>query len=128
MIWLSKEQIIFLHSEIIKETGGLNGLRDEGMLDSVLATPFITFDAAEMFPSLCEKVVRLTYGLVRNHPFIDGNKRIGAHSMLVCFALNGIELDYSQEELARIFLSLADGSCSYDNLLQWVTKRLRNKK
>ncbi len=127
MIWLTKEQIIFLHSEIIKETGGINGLRDEGMLDSAITTPFVTFDSVEMFPTLCEKVVRLAYGLVKNHPFVDGNKRIGAHTMLVCFALNGIELDYSQDELAEIFLSLADGSCSYDNLLQWVTEHLMQK-
>ncbi len=124
MIWLSKEQIIYLHSELIKETGGLDGVRDERLIDSAAASPFLTFDSADMFPSIYEKVARLAYGLVCNHPFIDGNKRIGAHVMLVCFALNSIELKYEQNELSEVFLWIADGKCDYNGLLKWVYAHL----
>lgn len=100
MIVLSKEQVIALHSELIGETGGSYILREEGLLDSALNVPFQSFRDIEPFPSLLTKAARLGFGLITNHPFIDGNKRIGAYAMLVFLALNGIELDYTQEELA----------------------------
>ena len=87
---LSKPQILLLHEQLIAETGGSSGLRDEGMLDSALNTPFQTFAGKDVYPSLQQKAARLCFGLVKNHPFVDGNKRIGAHVMLVFLALNGI--------------------------------------
>lgn len=101
MIVLSKEQIIYLHEELIKETGGLQGLKDEGLLDSALAAPFQTFENQELFPSICHKAARLGFGLASNHAFIDGNKRIGAHAMLVFLELNSIHISYTQEELSE---------------------------
>ena len=92
MIRLSKPQILLLHEQLIAETGGSSGLRDEGMLDSALNAPFQTFGGEDVYPSLQQKAARLCFGLVKNHPFVDGNKRIGAHVMLVFLALNGIEL------------------------------------
>lgn len=80
---LTKEQIIMLHSELIRETGGSDGLRDEGLLDSALNAPFQGFGDVDNFPSLQQKGARLGYGLICNHAFIDGNKRIGAHIMLL---------------------------------------------
>ena len=100
MTILSKEQILILHSQLIKATGGIDGLRDEGLLESALNAPFQTFGGTDAFPSLQQKAARLGYGLVKNHPFIDGNKRIGAHVMLVFLALNKIELEYTQDELS----------------------------
>ena len=67
-----------------------------------------------------QKASRLACGLVQNHPFLDGNKRIGAHAMLVFLALNGISLFYTQDELASVFLKIAAGEIDYDDLLQWV--------
>ena len=92
---LTKEQILRLHSELIRETGGSDGLRDEGLLDSALCAPFQGFGGLDTFPSLQQKGARLGYGLICNHAFIDGNKRIGVHAMLVFLALNGIELVYT---------------------------------
>ena len=92
MIRLSKSQILLIHDQLISETGGSSGLRDEGMLDSALNAPFQTFGGEDVYPSLQKKAARLCFGLVKNHPFVDGNKRIGAHAMLVFLALNGIEL------------------------------------
>lgn len=83
MIILSKQQIIDLHTELINETGGIHGLQDEGLLESALAAPFQTYGGYELFPTIYHKAARLGYGLVNNHAFIDGNKRIDAHAMLV---------------------------------------------
>ncbi len=120
MIVVSKQQIIAMHHALIMETGGLDGLRDEGLLESAITAPFQTFDSTELFQSVHQKAARLACGLVQNHPFLDGNKRIGAHAMLVFLALNGISLFYTQDELASVFLKMAAGKIDYDDLLQWV--------
>ncbi|WP_303225933.1 type II toxin-antitoxin system death-on-curing family toxin [uncultured Acidaminococcus sp.] len=120
MIVLSKNQIIKLHSQLIQETGGTDGIRDEGLLESVLAAPFQSFSGTDIYPSLQQKAARLGYGLVKNHAFIDGNKRIGAHVMLVFLALNKIELSYTQDELSDTFFKIASGELSQQDLLHWI--------
>lgn len=79
-----------LHSALISESGGSDGIRDNGLLDSALNTPFQTFAGRDLYPTVPEKAAGLGFGLIRNHPFIDGNKRIGAHAMLVFFKINNI--------------------------------------
>ncbi len=124
MIILSKEQIVSLHKELIEETGGIHGLKDEGMLESALAAPFQTFDGEELYPSIYQKAARLGFGLASNHAFIDGNKRIGAHAMLIFLLLNGIELKYGQEELSDLFLNIADSKAGYPGTLVWIVQHL----
>lgn len=80
----------------------------------------MTFGESDLFTSIQEKAARLCYGLVMNHPFIDGNKRIGAHSIFIFLALNGIELEYSQDELSNVILQLAVGQIKTDDLLEWL--------
>lgn len=92
MIVLSKEQIFLLHKSLIEIYGGTPGVRDEGLLDSALNAPFQSFGGADFFPSIVEKAARLGYGLVKNHPFHDGNKRIGALVMLTMLDLNHLIL------------------------------------
>ena len=122
MICFSKQQLLKMHSDLLAQTGGLDGLRDEGLLESALAAPFQTYDAQELFRSIQEKAARLAYGLIQNHPFIDGNKRIGTHAILVLLALNGIELIYTQDELSDIILKIAASTASYEDLLAWILK------
>ena len=117
---LNKRQILMLHQHLVDETGGSPGLRDEDLLDSALNAPFQTFGDTSAYPSLQQKAARLCYGLVKNHPFIDGNKRIGAHAMLVFLAVNGLELSYTQQELSDIILQIAAGEKEYDDLLVWL--------
>jgi death-on-curing protein len=114
---LSKRQIILLHEHLLRETGGTAGLRDEGLLDSAVSVPFQTFDDNELFPTITEKAARLCFGLVKNHAFVDGNKRIGAHAMLVFLALNNVCLSYTQDELTEIILGVASGEKGYSDLL-----------
>ena len=120
MIRLSKSQVLLLHEQLIAETGGSSGLRDEGILDSALNAPFQTFAGEDIYPSLQQKAARLCFGLVKNHPFVDGNKRIGAHVMLVFLALNGIKLQHTQRELSDIILQLAAGTIQSSDLLYWI--------
>lgn len=117
---LTKDQIILLHAQLIKETGGMDGIRDEGLLDSAILSPFQSFDGKDLYPSVLEKGARLGFGLVQNHAFVDGNKRIGAHAMLVFLALNGFAFSYTQKELTEIILSVASGKKDCDDLLLWL--------
>ena len=117
---LSKRQILLLHRQLIEQTGGSDGIRDEGLLDSAMAAPFQSFDNADAYPSLQQKAARLCCGLVKNHPFIDGNKRIGAHAMLVFLAVNGVELTYTQTQLSDIILQVAADEKDYPDLLDWL--------
>ena len=119
---LSKRQVLLLHEQLLAQTGGLQGIRDEGLLESALEAPFQGFGDTDAYPSLQQKAARLGYGLIKNHPFVDGNKRIGTHVMLVFLALNGVELTYSQKELSDIILAVAAGEKEYEELLAWLLK------
>lgn len=120
MIILTKQQILFMHAELIKEYGGIDGIRDHAILDSALAAPFQEFNGQDLFPSVQHKAARLGYGLIKNHAMMDGNKRIGTHAMLVFLAINGIELKYTQKELYTIILNVASDQSSLDELLSWI--------
>ena len=119
---LTKEQILMLHNELIRETGGSGGLRDEGLLVSALNAPFQGFGDVDSFPSLQQKGARLGYGLICNHAFVDGNKRIGAHAMLLFLSLNGIELEYTQNELSDMILDVAAGNLRFEDMVKWIIK------
>lgn len=120
MIRLTKKQVLMLHTQLIESTGGSDGIRDEGLLDSALESPFQSFGGDELYPSIQAKAARLCYGLVKNHAMVDGNKRIGAHTMLVFLAVNGYELKYTQNELVDLILDVADGKKVYEDLLKWI--------
>lgn len=120
MIKLSKEQVVMLHSHLIKETGGSEGIRDMGLLESALESPFQSYAGEELYPSIQAKAARLCYGLVKNHAMIDGNKRIGAHAMLVFLAINGYELKYTQNELSDLILDVASDKKECEDILYWL--------
>ena len=117
---LSKEDIIALHKDLISAYGGTHGVRDEALLDSAVNAPFQSFGGVDFYPSIEEKAARLGFGLAANHPFHDGNKRIGAHAMLALLLINGIDLDCSSKELSDTFLSIAAGSSDESDLIKWI--------
>lgn len=117
---LSKEQVLMLHTRLIEVTGGSDGIRDEGMLDSALSNPFQAFSGIELYPSIQAKAAQLCFGLVKNHAMIDGNKRLGTHVMLVFLALNGYELTYGQQELTETIIALASGEIGAEEILKWI--------
>ena len=121
MIRLTTKQVISIHSSLIEATGGTDGVRDMGMLESALEAPFQTFDGKDLYPALIQKAARLGQSLISNHPFVDGNKRIGIHTMLVFLAANGVEIECTQKELIDVGLSLADGTMNAEKLLIWLS-------
>lgn len=123
MIWLTMDQLISLHSDISHHANGLDGVRDINLLESALLSPLQSFGGIELFPTVNEKLARLCAGLTQNHPFLDGNKRIGVHSMLVLARLNNITLNYSQQELIDLSLGLASGKIGYDECLMWIKQK-----
>ena len=119
---LSKEQMLLLHSQLIQQTGGSDGVRDYALLESAIEAPFQSFGGDELYPTIQAKAARLGYGLIKNHCMIDVNKRIGTHVMLVFLALNGIELSYTQKELYEVILQVASGELEYEDLLKWILR------
>lgn len=109
-----------LHAQLLEATGGCDGIRDNGLLDSALENPFQSFGSEELYPSIQAKAARLCYGLVKNHAMLDGNKRIGAHAMLVFLAINGYELEYTQKELYCLILDVAGSKKEYGDIFAWI--------
>lgn len=124
MIKLSQDKVLYLHKIIAKETGGDAGIRDEGLLNSALESPFQAFGGVELYPTVEEKAARLGYALIVNHAFLDGNKRIGMYVLLVFLRVNGVRFRPSVAEVARVGLAVAAGEMGYDALLAWI---LENK-
>lgn len=105
---------------IVEQTGGEDDVRDIGLLESALEACYATFDGKELFPTKEEKAARLCVGLVSNHAFVDGNKRIGIYVLLTFLEVNGILLEVSDEELVEVGLSLAKSEMKYEDLLAWI--------
>ena len=117
---LSKRQILMLHTMLIAQSGGIDGLRDEELLDSAVNAPMQTFGGEELYPTILEKAARLGYGLIHNHPFTDGNKRIGTHAMLVFLDINNIMLSYEDDDLIAVILRVASGQANEQELQEWL--------
>ena len=125
MITLTKGQVKRLHKKMVEATGGLDGIRDESMLDSALSVAFQTFDGIDLYPSSTAKIARIAYGLVSNHPFVDGNKRIGTYVMMVLLELNRIEVDFTDDDIIYIGLELASGKMDNEQLLDLILERIK---
>ncbi len=125
MIRLTEQQVLAVHSRMIEMTGGSYGVRDRSLLDSALNAPFQTFDGKEIYPALLSKAAVMCRSIISNHPFVDGNKRIGIHVMLIFLELNGIELQYSQNELIKLGLGVASSNLSSDDILKWLIEHAK---
>lgn len=124
MIWVTADDVILIHSRIIKVSGGIEGLRDPSGLESALSAPLQTFGGKELFPSDLEKIARLGFGLASNHAFIDGNKRIGAMLTQLLLKWNGYVLNLTEGELSEMFISIANGEEDAVGLLKWIQSHL----
>jgi death-on-curing protein len=117
---LSYETVIALHSELISQSGGMDGVRDGNMLDASINSPFLTFNGQYLYPTLQAMAAHLAFSLIKNHPFLDGNKRIGILSMLVFLEINGLPVTCTNEELAALGWGLADNSITEPDLIEWI--------
>jgi death-on-curing protein len=117
---LSLGEVVRLHQLLIDSSGGAPGIRDLGLLDSALAQPKATFDGRDLHPTVLDKAAALCASLVQNHPFIDGNKRVGHAAMETFLQLNGFEVDATVDEQELLILELAAGRTRREDVLAWL--------
>jgi len=123
--YLSLEQVLELHDIQIRRFGGADGLRDRGALQSAVARPQMTFGGEDLYDDVADKAAALMHSLVMNHPFVDGNKRVGAHACIVFLIANDFEPLFSPSELTDITLEVAQGQVSAEALAIWLRQRIR---
>lgn len=117
---LSVDEIIILHHKLIGQTGGSHGVRDMGLIESALNRGSATFGGVDLLKTPEAMIAAITFGLVNNHGFIDGNKRVGIAAMLLLARLNGIRLSYTQNELIVLGLGVAEGSIDEARIIDWI--------
>lgn len=120
---LSVEQILFLHDRLIRETGGSHGVRDVGLLESAAARPFATFGGEDLHPGLLQKAAALFDGLIRNHPFVDGNKRIAIAAASLFLIRNGRRMVADNDQLERFTLQAATTHMMVDEIEAWFESK-----
>lgn len=119
MTYLTTVQILFLHSRLIAETGGSAGVRDVAMLESAVARSQATYGGEELYPDLLSKAAALMHSLVNNHPFVDGNKRVGITASALFLQRNGRRLIASNQEVEAFTLAVARGERSVEDIAAW---------
>ena len=117
---ISLEELLVFHRKIIEKTGGSKGIRDLNLIESALNRAFVTFESKDLYKVIIDKISAITYGLINNHGFVDGNKRIGIAFMLFLLKLNELKIRYSQKELIKLGLGIADGLITEENLRNWI--------
>ena len=124
MRYLTLNEVLFLYRRVIRESGGIAGIRDLGLLESALAQPRQTFGGTELYPSIAEKAATLGFSLIKNHPFIDGNKRIGHAAMEVFLVLNRYEIQAVVDEQEQVILDVAAGRMNREDFTHWIAAHI----
>ncbi|MCL2228611.1 MAG: type II toxin-antitoxin system death-on-curing family toxin [Firmicutes bacterium] len=117
---LDKDMVLLIHQLLNEQSGGSVGVLDVKLLDSALESVFATYDGKDLYPTKEEKGARLGYALIKNHAFVDGNKRIGVHIMTLFLSLNGIDLYHTENEIVELGVEVATGETTYEQLLEWI--------
>jgi death-on-curing protein len=124
IVGLLEETLTAIHHRQIAEHGGSEGLRDEGLLLSALARPQNLLAYGEPAPDLASLAAAYAYGIARNHPFVDGNKRTALVADRTFLILNGVDLEATQDDKVLTFLNLAEGTISEEELAEWIRERI----
>lgn len=114
------QDIYELHDQLEEAFILSSGVRDENLLASAVNTPFQTFMGNDLYPSIYDKAAQLCYGIVKNHPFTDGNKRTALHSMYVYLIINGFDITATQQEVEDLIINVAAGKMTNTELVQWL--------
>lgn len=125
MRYLTLGEVLELHRRLIEQSGGAEGVRELRGIQSALAQPRMTFDGQELYQTIDSKAAAICFSLVKNHPFIDGNKRIGHAAMETFLILNGYELAAEIDDAEQVILRLAAGELAREELLSWISSHLR---
>jgi death-on-curing protein len=115
--------VLDLHQSVIERFGGSSGIRDFGALQSAVAQPRMTFAGSYLYPTIEEKAAALGFSLICNHPFVDGNKRVGHAAMETFLVLNGCKIETSEDEAEQMILRIAAGTASRSDLVNWLQSR-----
>jgi len=126
-LYLSIEQLLRIHERHLRSFGGASGLRDRGGLEAAAGRPQATFGGEDLYPDLAAKAAALMHSLVMNHPFVDGNKRVGVMAAELFLAANGIDLEASDEDLIEVTFAAARGEISAEALAIWLRQRTRQR-
>jgi death-on-curing protein len=127
IVWLEKALLLAIHDRQLAEHGGIAGVRDDNLLESALARPQQLYAYGEPLPDIADLAASLAYGLARNHPFLDGNKRTAAVCCETFIELNGAQLAAEDAELYPRFLALAEGKIPAEEFAQWLRGRVQAK-
>ena len=121
------EFVINIHEILIEKFGGIHGIRDKKALESAISRPFMTFDQQDLYPSPIEKAAALLESVISNHPFIDGNKRIGYVLMRYFLMENNLDVKATQTEKYEFVIRIAQGQLSYEQIHIWLSERVIKK-
>ncbi|MBW4593594.1 MAG: type II toxin-antitoxin system death-on-curing family toxin [Brasilonema angustatum HA4187-MV1] len=127
MRYFSIKEVLQLYHRIIEQSGGSAGISNIGGLESALAQPQMTFAGEELYPTIVEKASALGFSLIKNHCFVDGNKRIGHAAMEVFLVLNGFEINAAVDEQEQVILQVASGELGRDEFTEWLRSHITPK-
>ena len=125
MKYLTPQNVIQIHFEIVEETGGSQGLRDLGLLESAVLRPQATFDGKDLYPALILKAAALVHSLLLNHVFVDGNKRTATISMVEFLTLNGKEFIATNKEIVNFALWVENKKPTIGKIASWIKKHTK---
>lgn len=125
MRYLAVHEVLEIYRRVMQQSGGAIGIRDMGALESAVAQPRMSFDGVDLYPTLVEKASALGFSLIQNHPFLDGNKRVGHAAMEVFLILNGQQINATVDEQVEIILKVASSQTGRDNFTNWLRDHLK---
>jgi len=125
--YLSLQQVLAIHAFQIERYGGADGIRDRGGVEAAVARPTMTFGGEDLYPELADKAAALMHSIVMSRPFVDGNKRAGAHAALLFLVANGFEPAFGPSELTAVTLAVARGEVEAQALSIWFKQRIRQR-
>jgi death-on-curing protein len=123
VVFISVEQVEALHAAQLRRFGGADGQRDRGALEAAVARPAMTFGGEDLYPELPSKAGALMHSLLMSHPYMDGNKRVGAHAAILFLRLNGHRTNFSSADLEEITMAVARGEVDAEALAIWFRQR-----
>ena len=121
---ISIEEVLKIHEILIERFGGSPGLRDKELLESAIYRPFNTFDSSDLYPTTIDKAAAIIESIIRNHPFVDGNKRTGYTLMRLFLLYDGLDIGASEDEKFNFVIRIAEGKSSIDEIKGWIETRI----
>ncbi len=125
MRYLTLDEVLELHRMVLGQSGGAPGILNFGVLESAVAQPYMAFAGEEIYPTLADKTAALAFSLIQNHPFVDGNKRVGHAAMETFLVLNGHELTADVAKQEEVVLQVAASKMNRKALTSWLTQNMR---